>query len=112
MQHGPVFGPVNLVAPEHGVDPLPQPGFLRKLEEELDRLARDAILRVIEVNARRFGRQTLAALRVIREQISQMQPAGLFTMNFEVLPGGPLLETSIREWFYYCCHIWIPFVWW
>ncbi len=67
MQHCPIFGDVNLVTAEHGVDPRPQTGLLRELKEEPDRLVGHAILRIIEVNTRRFGRHTLAALIVSRE---------------------------------------------
>jgi hypothetical protein len=53
-------------------------GFLRELHEELYRLVSDAILRVIEIDSRRFGSQAPATLIVIREQTSQMQVRGLF----------------------------------
>src|SRR6185436_15858250 len=89
MEHGPVFGAVDLLALKHGVDPLPQAGFIRELQEQIYRLARDAIFRVIEINARHFGGQALATPPVIRKQVSQMQLAGRPTVDFEALPGGP-----------------------
>ena len=67
VQHRPVFGAVNLVTAEHRFDPWSQPGFLRELKKELDRLLSDAILRIIEVNARTLSRQTRATLSVIGE---------------------------------------------
>ena len=97
MEHGPVFGAVDLLALEHGVNPLPQAGFVRELQQELHRLAGDAVLRVIEINARRFGGQALAALAVIREQIAQVQRARLLTMGLEALPGRPLGEPAIGK---------------
>src|SRR5260370_789894 len=109
MKHGPVFSAVDFLTLKHGVDPLPQAGFVREFDKELHRLVGDAILRVIEIDARRFGCQTSATLSVIREQISQMQRARLLTMRFEVLPAGPPRERAICEWFYDCCHFRVPF---
>src|SRR5258708_29340152 len=83
MKQGRVFGAVDFLAVEHRVDPLPQAGFLRELGEKLKRLVSDAILRVIEINARRFGGKAPATLTVIGEQIPQMQRAGPLTMSFE-----------------------------
>ncbi len=69
VQDGAVFRDVDLVAAEHGVDPRAQAGFLRQLQEELEGLVGDAILRVVEEEARRLGRQALAALGIIREEL-------------------------------------------
>src|SRR5258706_16229269 len=85
VKDGPVFGAVDFLAVEHRVDPLPQSGFLRESREEIKRLVSDAILRVMEINARRFGRKAPATLTVIGEQIPQMQGAGLLTLRFEAL---------------------------
>jgi hypothetical protein len=105
VENRPVFSAVDLVAIEHRVDPLPQSGFLRKLEKELKRLAGDAILRVIEIDADGFGREASATITVIREQVPQMQCARLLTVGLELSPGRPFREPSIRDWFRYCCHI-------
>ena len=63
VQDGAVFRDVDLLAAEHGVDPAAQAGFLRQLQKELERFVGDAVLRVIEEDARRLGRHPLAALR-------------------------------------------------
>src|SRR5512142_1011418 len=49
MQNRPLFGDVDLVAREHGVDVLAQAGLLRELQEQSSRLAGDSILRVVEI---------------------------------------------------------------
>ena len=67
MKYRTVFGTVDPLAAEHSVDPRSQPGLFRQLKEELDRLITDSVLRVIEVDARRFTRHTCAALRVGRK---------------------------------------------
>ena len=89
---------VDLVAPEHRVDPPAQAGFLGKLSEELNGLGGNSVLRIIEVNTRRFGSDALAALAVIGEQISQMQRAHASTMRLQFLPGRPLRQQLVREW--------------
>lgn len=77
VQHGATLGDVELLAPEHRVDPLPQPALLSQPEEQAERLARDRVLGVVEVDALRFGDQPLAAARVVREELSQLQVAHL-----------------------------------
>ena len=69
VQDGAVLGDVDLLAPEHGVDPLAQAGLLGQLQQELERLVGDAILRVVEVEPDRLGRQPLAALGVVGEEL-------------------------------------------
>ena len=51
VQDGAVFRDVDLLAPEHGVDPRAQSGFLRQLQEELEGFVGDAILRVVQIEA-------------------------------------------------------------
>ena len=87
MQHGPVLGDVDLLAPEHGVDARAQAGLLGELEEERQRLVGDAVLRVVEVDARRLRGEALAALRVVGEEIPQMQVADLLVVALQILPG-------------------------
>ena len=76
VQDGPLLGDVDLLAAKHGVDPLAQAGFLGQLKQQLERFVGDAILRVIEVNARGLGCHALAALGIIREQLAEMRPRG------------------------------------
>ena len=49
MQNGPVFGNVDFLTSEHGVDPRSQIRFLRQLHQQVQRFVGDAVLRVIEV---------------------------------------------------------------
>ena len=72
MQDGAIFRDVDLLAPEHGVDPRSQAGFLGQLKEQLERFVGDAILRVIEEDAGSLGGHPLPALGIIREELSQM----------------------------------------
>ncbi len=86
MQDGTVFRNVDRVSPEHGVDAFAQAGLLREAAEERDGLFRDAILRVIEINANRFRRQTFAACCVIGEEPAEMQPSDLLVVGLERFP--------------------------
>ena len=87
VQNGTAFRDVDLLTPEHGVDPRLQAGFLRQLQEELEGFVGDAILRVIEVDAHSLGRHTLAACGIIREELPEMQVPDLPIVRFEALPG-------------------------
>ena len=88
MQDGALLGDVDLLAPKHGVDAGPQAGFLRKLHKESERLIRDAVLRVVEVDTSGLGRQALPAFRVVCEEFSEMQVLYVPEMGFEGLPRG------------------------
>ena len=56
-----VLGDVDVVAPEHRLRALREPGLLGELDEEPQRLVRDAVLRVVEVEAGALGDQPLSA---------------------------------------------------
>ena len=92
VQHGTVLGDVDLLAAEHRVDPLAQPAFLGELQQQLQRLVGDAILRVVEVDADGLGRQPLAALGIVGEELAQVDVAHLAMMRLQSLPGGPCGE--------------------
>ncbi len=54
MQDGTIFRDVDLFARKHRVDPVAQSGFLCEFQQQLDRLIRDAVLRVVEEESRGF----------------------------------------------------------
>jgi hypothetical protein len=87
------------------------------LKEEVDGLVVDPILRVIEKNAHRFGRQPLPASGVIREEISEVYFSDLLIVIFEGLPrlafGERFDALARRGRSYACCHVRAPFIiWW
>ncbi len=65
VEHGPLFGDVDLVAAEHGVDALPQAGFLGELQEKLARFVGDAVLGVVEKEAGRLEGKAVGASRIV-----------------------------------------------
>ncbi len=56
VQDRAVFRDVDLFAPEHGVDAFAQAGFIGEPHEKLQRFIGDAVLRVIQIQTRSFGR--------------------------------------------------------
>ncbi len=86
VQDGAVLRDVDLLAAEHGVDALAQAGFLGQLQSSVSVFVRDAILRVIEIDADRFGRQALAACRVVGEERAEMQLSNRLVVGLERLP--------------------------
>ena len=86
VEHGAVLGDVDLVAPEHGVDPLAQPRLLRQPDEQRDGLVGDAVLRVVEEEAGALGGQALAARRVVGEERPQVNVAHRPRVRLERLP--------------------------
>jgi hypothetical protein len=68
MQNGALFGDVDLVAREHGVDVLAQAGLLRKLKDQPNRFAGNGVLRVIEVETQVRQREAFATLGILREE--------------------------------------------
>ena len=103
-KHGAVFREIDLLTAEHGIDPLAQAGFLRELQEEREGFVGEAILRVIQVEARRLRRHAFAALGIIREELAEMQFADFLMVSGEGLPCPTFSEG--RDW---CCHAWNPF---
>ena len=72
MQNRALFGDVDLVAREHGVDVLAQAGLLRQLKQQPHRLAGDAVLRVIEVETQRLQREVFATLGILGEELPKV----------------------------------------
>src|SRR5579872_4799437 len=66
MENRPLFGDVDLVASEHGVDVLAQAGLLRELKEQSCRFAGDSIFRVVEIETHYLQGETFAALWILR----------------------------------------------
>ena len=81
-----VLGHVDLVAAEHRVDAIAQPRLFRQLPQKTQGFVRDPVLRVVEIQAGKFSRHALAALRVVCEKGSQVQAADLPVMRLQRLP--------------------------
>ena len=72
VEDGSVLSNVDLLPPEHGVNPNSQAGFLCQLQKELESLIGDAILGVVQIDAHSLGSHMLATLGIVLEQLSEM----------------------------------------
>ena len=61
-----------------------------QLQQKPERLVRDAVLGVVQVDADRLDRHPLSALGVFREELAKRKLFGLLVMCLQGLPGGPL----------------------
>ncbi len=73
MQNRALLRDVDLFAAEHGVNTVSQAGFFRELKQEFESFVGHAVLGIIEVQAQRFDRHALTALRVVCKKLPQMQ---------------------------------------
>jgi hypothetical protein len=81
------LGRVDGIAPEHRLGPLPEPALLGESGQEPHRLAGDAVLRVVEVDAGGLGGQPLAAVGVGGEERAEIRPPDLAGVPGQRLPG-------------------------
>ena len=88
VQDGAVLRDVDVLAGEHRVDPLAEPGLLGELDEQAQRLVGDPVLRVVEEQALGLRGQAGAPLRIVGEQLAQVHRADLLVM---------VLECSVRR---------------
>ena len=72
VQHRAVLGHVDALAGEHRVAPPGDAGLGGQLHQEVERFPGDAILRVVEVDAGRLGRQAGASAGVGGEELTQV----------------------------------------
>jgi hypothetical protein len=73
VQDGALFGDVDFLPVEHGIDSCSQARLFRQFKKESERFVGDAVLGVIEVKSNGPDRQTLAALRIVCKKLPQMQ---------------------------------------
>ncbi len=64
------------------------PASLREREEQPQRLVGDAVLRVVEKDARRFGGEPRAAARIGREEVAEVNVAKLLVVSRKLLVRG------------------------
>jgi hypothetical protein len=100
MQRRPVFGAVDRVAPEHGVDPLPQARFLCKLEKEFERSAGNTVLGIVEIYAGSLCSQAFSTLGVGVKQLPEASHAHSGKMSFEFFPGCEFCKRGMGKRFY------------
>ena len=86
VQHGAVFGHVDVLAAEHGVPALGHAGLLGQRDQQPHGLVGDPVLGVVQVEPGRLRGQPLAPARVAGEQVAQVLPGDLLVVPLERLP--------------------------
>ena len=71
VEHGAVLGHVDALAGEHRVAPLGDTCLLGERDEKPERLVGDAVLGVVEEEARRLAREPLGAAGIRGEEIDE-----------------------------------------
>src|SRR5580704_9784727 len=94
VKDGAILRDIDLVPAKHGIDSSSKAGFLGQLDEELQRIVRDPILRIIQEKPRSFHRQPLAALRVLCKELTEMHFFDFRMMRLERFP-----RFTLGEWF-------------
>ena len=69
-----------------------KPRVLGQPEQQLQRLVGDPVLRIVEIDSGTLGRQSLAALRILGEELPQMQPLHLLMVGLQRRPGRALAQ--------------------
>ena len=88
VQHRTVLGAVDFFSAEHGVNASAQSPLFGQGEKQTQRLARDAVFRVIEKKTASFGGERGSPLRFRGEKLAQMQAGHLGMMFLQGVPGG------------------------
>ena len=97
VQDRAVLRDVDLLAAEHGVDPLTQTRFFGQLHEQRQGFVRDPVLGVVQIESHRLDRHPLAALGVVREQRPQMHIADRVKVIRQTFPCRTLRERVDRR---------------
>ena len=88
VQHRTVLRRVDVHAGEHRVTALLQPGSAGQVDQQLQRLAGDPVLAVVDVEVADRQRQLGAALGVFGKQLAEVFLTDLVVMSLQGLPGG------------------------
>ena len=73
VEHRAVLGDVDLLPGEHRVAPLRDARLFRERDEQPQRLVGDAVLRVVEEEARRLDGEPLGAAGIVGEELAEMR---------------------------------------
>ena len=106
VEHGALFGHVDLFAAEHRFDARAQAALLGKVQQQPQRFVGDAILGVIEVEAGGFGRESLAAPGIVGEKLPQVPMPHRFVMRLQRFPRRALRQR--RRPHFGLSHRWFP----
>ncbi len=92
-----ILGNVDVIAAEHRLAQVRHPALLGELCEQGDRLVRDPVLGVVEVQAGRLGCHAGAAIGIRREEVAQVPRCDLGVVRFERPPGLAVVQGAHRR---------------
>src|SRR5271157_6085863 len=102
VKHGAILCDIDLVPAEHGFNPVSKSRFFTQLDQELQRLVRNPILRIIQEKPGGLRRQALATPGVIREKLSEVQLFDFDVVRLQSFPCCTLSERynvlAARDW--------------
>src|SRR5262245_14194799 len=104
MRHGALLCDVDLLTAKHRLDSRLQAGLIGESKKKFERLVGDAILGIVQVEAHGFDRHPLAAIWIVREELSQMQLRRLLVVRVERVPRLALDRRPFRVWLFGICH--------
>jgi hypothetical protein len=96
VENGAVLRDVDPITAKHRLDPFGKPRLLRQLDQEVDSLVGDPVLRVVEVETSALGGEPFAPRWVAGEQIAQMKVADLCIVLLQRHSGGAVLKGEGR----------------
>src|SRR6266516_4863914 len=96
VEDGPVLGDVDPLSSEHGVPPLREPALLGEPEQQTDRLVRDPVLRIVEIEAGAFRDEPLPTHGIAGEELAEVPLADRRVVPLERRPGGARPERCGR----------------
>ena len=92
MERRAALGDVHPLTAEHRLHLLGELSLRRELPQKLEGVVGDAMFRVVEVEAGRFGGQPLAARRIGVEEIPELQALDFPPVPLQPGPDGSLYE--------------------
>ena len=87
VEHRPILGGVDLLAAQHGVPAFAQPAGHGQLHQQAHTFCGDAMLGIVQIEARPFSRQALAPPGIVGEEGAQVDLFDLVIVGCQCLPG-------------------------
>ena len=87
VKHRAVLRDVDVVAPEHGLDALPQPRFLGKPKQEGQGFVGDPVLGIVEIDSGCLDREPVAALAILGEELPEVDVLHRLVVLLQRRPG-------------------------
>jgi hypothetical protein len=81
-----LFGEINILTTKHCINSTLKPRFFGQIKQKSERVIRDAVFGIIQVESRTFSGHPLTPLGIGREKIPQMHRPDFLEMTLKSLP--------------------------